>query len=1681
MGLSNKTKSELLSEIKRLNKKLAVLEGSVKGPGLPDEPKALAQFFNSDPFFRNAYNTMLIIDRSGVILNINKVRKHRKKSDIIGRNVNTFITAESLLSFRRAVSLVFRKGEHQSLQLSWYDATGAEHHYRNKISPLFSGKKIIAALIDLIDVTDEVQANKRFRETAERFEALARNVDDVLFRFAVYPEYKQEYISPAIERITGYSAEEFYRDPGLSVRLIHPDDREVVHGSNVKRGNGRPFEVRWITKDGRTIWTETVNRPVKDSRGRIIAYEGISRDISERKRTGDALVESEQNLELVLENINDLVYYIEFLPKKQKRVKYLGPQIESILGVSASEYERDAQKLISLCHPDDIRSIKAAAARLKKTKTPQKFTYRFYHRKKKEYVSVEELVTPQINEKGKYVGNFGLVRDVTEQRLREEELQEEKNRASTYLDVAGVVIVVIDKSEKVTLINKLGCTLLGYPESKILGRNWIDSFVPAEVRKDMKVLFRKFFRAEPLEDKFRESEVITKSGERRVISWNSSEVRDKEGRIVAILSSGQDITEKKKAEQALKESEMRFRMLAENASDVVYRFVFHPKQRYEYVSPSIFAMSGYTPEDFYADPFLGFRVIHPDDLHLLGNSEELLRQRKAGNIKAPALVTRWIKKDGTVVWIETRNKPILENGVLVALEGISRDITIQKQKEIELKESEERFRLISNATFEGIVFSEKGRIIDANDQFVHMFRFSSVKDFLGLDLVSDFVVPAQRAEARKYLRLPRSEPFEVQARTKSGELITVEAKGQNIPYFGRNIRATVIYNITERKHYEFSLRESERTLSTLMGNLPGMAYRCDYDEYWTMRFVSSGFKELTGYNPRDILNNYKRSFADLMHPEDKGTIRPVIEKAISQKKPFEIEYRIICADGTQKWVWEKGEGVFGEDGQLLFLEGFITDVNEKKENELALERSRKNYKSLIDHAPDGILIYKENKLEFANPSALRLLEADTFDEIYLKPSFFFLFPEYQANAQKRVLQALKGEVLPFVEIRMQTLKGNVRELEAKPIAIQYDGTEAVQIVLHDIAPQKQLIRQQLRAQLAEETNEKLQQEITERKNAERILQETQKYTRLLIESSLDMICASDKEGRIMEFNAAACATFGYEVHEVLGKPVSMLYADPKQRELITVQELFAKGRYSGEVTNLKKNGETFTAYLSASVLKDDAGNIVGAMGVSRDISDLKRAEQELKLSEEKYRAIYDQAYVGIARVGLHEGDFIEVNQRLCDMLGYSSEELCTMTAWQISHPDDLQTSLPERREFLESGRDMLSTEKKYLHKNGSVVYANLTMTLVRDSAGTPKYFVSVYEDITERKKAEEQLYAQSAKLNAVFESSSHLIWTVDRNCRVTSFNRNFARFFRLHYNVEVAEGQSMIAGEMVPGPEYNNYWQKKYEVVLLGERQHFESKLLSRTGKVVWREVFLNPIFDENGLVTEISGIGHDITEKKLAEEKIRQSLQEKEVLLKEVHHRVKNNLQVISSILNLQSSYVKDVSTLNILKESQNRIKSMAFIHESLYQTKDFSSINFSEYVVNLAQNLIHSYSHVGHEIKLNLDIQNVFLNLDLAIPCGLIINEIVSNALKYAFVDNRDDSEISIRMELDGENLILDIGDNGIGLPPEIDYRHTESLGLQLVVTLTDQLNGNIELNTENGTKYRIVFKQNQVKNRF
>ncbi|MBZ2165877.1 histidine kinase dimerization/phosphoacceptor domain -containing protein [Methanobacterium spitsbergense] len=248
-------------------------------------------------------------------------------------------------------------------------------------------------------------------------------------------------------------------------------------------------------------------------------------------------------------------------------------------------------------------------------------------------------------------------------------------------------------------------------------------------------------------------------------------------------------------------------------------------------------------------------------------------------------------------------------------------------------------------------------------------------------------------------------------------------------------------------------------------------------------------------------------------------------------------------------------------------------------------------------------------------------------------------------------------------------------------------------------------------------------------------------------------------------------------------------------------------------------------------------------------------------------------------------------------------------------------------------------------------------------------------------------------------------------------------------------------------------------------------RILSSKGEV---------ITDPNGKPLRIVGTEQDITEHKIAEEKIKSSLKDKEMLLQEIHHRVKNNLQVISSLLRLQSRFIKDQNSIDIFKETQNRVRSIAILHEKLYQSDNLAKIKIDEYVKILAEDLMYFYELEESNINMILDIDDVSLNIETAIPCGLLINEMVANSLKYAF-PNQKNGEIKIELHSNNEDQFkLTVSDNGVGIPEEIDPEKAETFGMQLIKYLTKQLKGTIELDNNNGTKYQLKFNELKYKDR-
>ena len=236
--------------------------------------------------------------------------------------------------------------------------------------------------------------------------------------------------------------------------------------------------------------------------------------------------------------------------------------------------------------------------------------------------------------------------------------------------------------------------------------------------------------------------------------------------------------------------------------------------------------------------------------------------------------------------------------------------------------------------------------------------------------------------------------------------------------------------------------------------------------------------------------------------------------------------------------------------------------------------------------------------------------------------------------------------------------------------------------------------------------------------------------------------------------------------------------------------------------------------------------------------------------------------------------------------------------------------------------------------------------------------------------------------------------------------------------------------------------------------------------------VNLTPVRDASDRIAKVQAIAEDITDNKKAEETLRQSLHEKEVLLREIHHRVKNNLQIISSLLNLQSGCLDDEVAINAIKESQNRIRSMALVHENLYRSESLARVNFREYMNSLTNFLMASFREKSSGIRLELNLDQVFLSVDQAIPSGLIVNELISNCMKHAFPEGKNGLvQVELKSLEDGRVSFL-VRDDGIGLTPCWKISETETMGMKLVTALVKQLRGTIEVESSQGSAFKISF---------
>lgn len=631
----------------------------------------------------------------------------------------------------------------------------------------------------------------------------------------------------------------------------------------------------------------------------------------------------------------------------------------------------------------------------------------------------------------------------------------------------------------------------------------------------------------------------------------------------------------------------------------------------------------------------------------------------------------------------------------------------------------------------------------------------------------------------------------------------------------------------------------------------------------------------------------------------------------------------------------------------------------------------------------------------------------------------------------------------------------------------------------------------------------------------------QKY-RDIFENAIEGIYQTTPEGKIINANPAFARIFGFSSPEELMETVKDiqkdLYAHPEDRDEFK-RRLELEGKVKNfEVEFYQIDGSSAWLLVNAKVVKDEKGNIKYYEGMVVDITRLKEAEMAVAESEEKYRNIIEQSYNGIV-LSDEEGRIVEWNRSMEEITGLPENEVqgkhlstlilqslpSTFTDQQIAH-------LTEDIGKIYHDKEMPSSYKKleytFQRPDGRKIFVE-ALNFPFYSGG--RFFMcTIIRDISRQKIAEEMTQDHLQKLTilnkivhiannaqnihdlfkGVLNSTLHLLGFESGSIYLLDEKKEFAE---LAYHENLPEEFLKTVEKLEVSKDlYHSIYRE-------GKAFYNYLKVRPNLKKFGFKAVAVVPFFSGQKVIgsihvvsrekTSISSLEMDILEtigmetgtviaKMYSEAAIRDSLAEKEVLLKEIHHRVKNNMQIISSLLNLQLQHVQEEEARNVLIESQGRVKSMAMINEKLYQSPDLARIKFRDYIQKLVYDILYTYGVKARNIELEMDIDDIELDMETSIPCGLIINELVTNSVKYAFPEGKGTISIQFKGQ---DELQLIIKDDGIGLPQEVDVEHIETLGLQLVLNLVKQLNGELTINRSQGTEYIIKFKELKYNKRF
>src|SRR5262245_13603891 len=1337
------------------------------------------------------------------------------------------------------------------------------HHDENRVDRWFG----VAT-----DIHDRRQTEEALRDSQERLNLAMEAAG--LFAWESDLATGRVIWSDSGEQIMGMTPGSFGGTYEAFLALVHPDDRESVISARKRALSGEgPYEVEYrkARPDGGVQWGVSRGVVHHDEQGRPARLVGVNVDITKRKQIEEALRLSEERYRLLVRASSNVVIITNATGGNQDSGSGWWEQL-----TGHSWEEARNQGWMKYVLTEDYDGTVATWRKAITDQEPFESDLRVRARGG-DYRWLHATGAPIYDAGGEFREWAVALRDITERKLAEEALQRANRRYLIALDAFDGYIYEYNVRDDVSERSKGLAKLIGFePEDATPQLEWWIDLIHPDDRDRFLSEVTKALAEDPTsrgEVNFSiEYRMRHKEGHFVDVLDRFRIVRDADGRPVVVVGAAINITDRKRAEEAQRESSEHLRMAMEAANagsfdfDIVAQVIIWTPNRSGPPGRS----------DKIEEEYQSWRArVHPEDIDWVeADIVKALAERRDLYVEY-----RVLRSDGGVRWvINIGHTSYNDAGQPVRMQGLMIDATDRKRAEERLRESEERLRLALQGAQAG-VWEVKFNPYRAywSKEYRDLYNFSETDEATNemwatrvhpddLQRVVDGnngLLSSDQNEMRQEFRINHPEHGErwlldfVRVRRDQG--------GRPISFGGINL------DVTERKHAEIALRQSEERFRELVENISDVFWITDPNTRDPI-YVSPAYERLWG---RPAAATFEE-WVTAIHPEDRDRVKTKYLDKIMEGG-YDETYRVVRPDGSMVWVQDRGFPVYDDAGEIRHIVGVAEDITDRKRFEDALRESQRRYAALAEAVPQLVWTAgPDGKVDYFNQRWYGYTGA-TSDESLDQEWRTLIHPDDCEHVEKVWKRGLRmGEPVHF-ELRLRGADDTYRWFIGRGVPYRDERRGGA---ARKMSGKNGASSGGNGAMLNEERGRVIKwfgtfTDIHDLKMAEAVVRESEARLRLAAQAAGFGLYSADLQTGESYWSPELRRIFGLsnEAPVLMDKLIEFIHPDDREKTLRVAEAALdprGDGEFEIEFRALRPDGSLRWAQARGKTLFTSKGRrrqAARVIGVAFDITTRVESEQRLHASEELFRTIFDMSGIGIVQIDPSTGRFQRANHEFCDWLGYSEAELLEMSIDEIAYPDEREEKSTAIGRFLRVEMDEYSTETRCVRKDGGLVWGLITSRMLRDSNSAPLRTVTTVQDITERKQFEEALMASERRYRNLIETANEGIWLVDTEANTIYVNERMASM--LGYRADEIIGRKGL--EFCFEQDSSRAVDLFYGC-LIGNSQEFDFRFPCRDGSELLVLASTSPVYDTYGEIVGAMGMFTDITERKRAEEMLRES-----------------------------------------------------------------------------------------------------------------------------------------------------------------------------------------------------------------